>query len=74
MKDCLIYQTDEGVQTLHLCDQSLDIISVGVSTIKDGTPFWFIDQSQLPSDRTVESCWELDLDKLGIPDGIGGAV
>ena len=35
------------------------------------TPYWIIEDSIIPTDRTFRSCWEID-ESLGEPDGFGG--
>lgn len=35
------------------------------------TPYWIVDASQIPPDRTFRDAWEVD-ESLGDPDGFGG--
>ena len=36
------------------------------------TPYWIVDPSAIPSDRTFRGAWELDESQLGEPNGYGG--
>jgi hypothetical protein len=36
-------------------------------------PYWQINESFIPEDRSFRDAWELDVDYLGEPDGVGGA-
>lgn len=49
----------------------LTLLETGQRDVPEGVPFWIIDSSQLPMDEPTES-WELDVEALGDPDGIGG--
>lgn len=35
------------------------------------TPYWIVDASTIPTDRTFRSAWEID-ESFGKPDGFGG--
>ena len=35
------------------------------------TPYWIVDASSIPTDRTFRSAWEID-ESLGSPNGFGG--
>lgn len=35
------------------------------------TPYWIVDASVIPTDRTFRDAWEID-DAFGVPDGFGG--
>lgn len=37
------------------------------------TPYWIVDPSIIPADRTFRDAWELDESQLGEPNGYGGA-
>ena len=37
------------------------------------TPYWIVDVSVIPSDRTLRNAWEVDEAALGQPYGFGGA-
>ena len=36
------------------------------------TPYWIVDPSFIPTDRTFRDAWELDETQLGEPNGYGG--
>lgn len=42
-------------------------------TIIEPTPFWVVDASAIPADRTFRDAWELDVASMGEPSGFGGA-
>lgn len=36
------------------------------------TPYWIVDTSEIPTDRTFRDAWEIDETALGEPHGFGG--
>lgn len=47
------------------------VIQVAEKDVPDGLPYWIVDDSIIPEDRTFRSAWEID-ESLGNPDGFGG--
>jgi hypothetical protein len=49
-------------------------ISMPIIAEKDvphNLPYWIVEDSEIPEDRTFRDCWEID-ESLGEPDGFGG--
>lgn len=49
----------------------LSIEEIAEHGVPTGTPFWIIDSSALPSDRSFRAAWELDVESMGTPSGVG---
>lgn len=49
----------------------LTLLETGQRDVPAGVPFWIVAPSKLPMDEPTEA-WELDIDALGEPSGIGG--
>ena len=69
----IIYKTDEGgVAVIIPTPEALERHGIQAIAIKDvptGTPYWIVDVSEIPSDRTDRDAWELvDMPE---PDGYG---
>ena len=39
--------------------------------VPTGLPYWIVEDSVIPTDRTYRSAWEID-ENFGKPDGFGG--
>lgn len=52
-------------------DSGLTLLETGQRDAPLGLPFWIVDLAELPMDEPTEA-WELDIDALGEPSGIGG--
>lgn len=75
MSKIIITENDAGeLSLIYPSDQFLSILKIEEIAKKDvpnGDPFWIIDSSEIPEDRTFFSAWELDKEKLGEPHGHG---
>lgn len=49
----------------------LTLLETGQRDVPSGVLFWIVDPAELPMDEPTEA-WELDIDALGEPDGVGG--
>lgn len=68
----IIFEMDSGVCTLTQgVDNGLTLLETGQRDVSTGIPFWIVDPAELPMDEPTEA-WELDIDALGEPDGVGG--
>jgi len=69
----IIYQTDEGgVAVVVPTPEALSLYSLEAIALKDvpaGKPFKIVDASDIPSDRTFRSAWEVD--PADLTDGVG---
>jgi hypothetical protein len=73
MNQRIIYQTDEGgVAVIIPAQEALEQYGIQAIALKDvpaGKPFKIVDVSDIPSDRTFRSAWEVDAAVL--TDGVG---
>jgi hypothetical protein len=73
MTQRIIYQTDEGgVAVIIPAPEALgqyDIQAIALKDVPAGKPFKIVDVSDIPSDRTFRSAWEVDAAVL--TDGVG---
>ena len=73
MHNCIIYQqTDQSVAILIPAECGLTLEQIGQKDVPSGAPFWIVDASTIPADRTFRDAWELDEAAMGVPDGYGG--
>lgn len=49
----------------------LTIEEIGEQAVPAGVPFWIIDSSAFPADRSFRAAWELDVESMGAPSGYG---
>lgn len=71
----IIYQLpDQPITILIPCECGLTLEQIGQKDVPAGVPFWIVEASTIPTDRTFRDAWELDLDNIGEPDGFGGGV
>lgn len=73
MNPRIIYQTDEGgVAVIVPTPEALSLYGLEAIALKDvpaGKPFKIVDASDIPSDRTFRSAWEVD--PADLTDGVG---
>ena len=65
---------DNSVGIIIPSDEALAIFGLEKILEKDvpaGLPYWIVDASMIPKDRTFRSAWEID-ESFGEPDGFGG--
>jgi hypothetical protein len=60
---CIVTPTPEALGK-HL------IASIALKDVPEGLPFWIVDDSEIPTDRTFRNAWEVPAD-WGEPDGYG---
>lgn len=68
----IIYQTETGIAIIHPTAEALEMMSVEEIAKKDvptGTPFWIVEDNEIPTDRTFRNAWQFETDKE--PDGVG---
>ena len=72
----IIYKNqDGGVAVFTPTQEALDQLTLDEivqRVVPNSIPYWFIDPSAIPSDRTFRDAWELDESQLGEPNGYGG--
>jgi hypothetical protein len=59
---CVVYPSGES---------TLDYITK--HAIPKDCSYWIVQDTDIPKDRSFRDAWELDLDSLGEPDGVGEA-
>lgn len=71
----IIYKNqDNTVAVLIPAQEVLDIVGLKAIAEKDvpqDLPYWFANESDIPSDRSMRDAWEID-GSLREPDGFGG--
>lgn len=67
----IVYQTDDGIAIIvpaPECLQERTIEEIAAKDVPAGKPYKIIDVSDVPTDRTFRSAWEIQIDN---PDGYG---
>ena len=71
----IIYKNqDNSIAVLVPTDEVLKfatVIQVAEKDVPHNLPYWIVEDSVIPTDRTFRSAWEID-ETLGEPDGFGG--
>lgn len=47
------------------------LLDVAEKDVPYNLPYWIVEDSIIPTDRTFRNCWEID-ESFGEPDGFGG--
>ena len=71
----LYRDNDDSISIIMPTQQVLSIATLKNIALKDtpeGLPFWIVDDSEIPEDRTFRDAWEIPED-WGEPDGHGSA-
>ena len=70
----IVYQLPEQpVAIVTPCECGLALEQIGQKDVPPGVPFWIVEASTIPTDRTFRDAWELDVASMGEPSGFGGA-
>lgn len=73
MDSRIVYQpAGQPVAVLVPCECSLTLEQIGSKDVPSGVPFWIVDVSTIPTDRTFRNAWVLDVESMGEPSGFGG--
>lgn len=69
----IIYENSEGGVSIFVPapEAPLSLTELGRKVVPLGTPFWIVETSSIPTDRTFRNAWELDSNTLGKPSGTG---
>ena len=65
---------DNSIGIITPADEALSFATIEQIAEKDvphNLPYWIVEDSAIPTDRTFRSAWEID-ENLGKPDGFGG--
>ena len=73
----IIYKNkDNSVAILIPAQEILDAVGLKAIAEKDvpsNLPYWIVPTSDIPTDRTFRSAWEID-EAMGEPNGFGGEL
>ena len=73
MAQKIIFQNADntiGILTPTAEGVALGMINLGKKDTPTGLPFWIVEDTEIPTDRTYRNSWELDGTE-GTPDGFG---
>ena len=65
---------DKSIGIITPTDEALSFATIEQIAEKDcpyNLPYWIVEDSVIPTDRTFRSAWEID-ENFGKPDGFGG--
>ena len=65
---------DNSIGIITPTDEALSFATIEQIAEKDclyNLPYWIVEDSIIPTDRTFRSAWEID-ENFGKPDGFGG--
>ena len=72
----IIYKNqDGGVAVFTPTQEALELLTleqIAQRVVPNSVPYWIVDPSAIPSDRTFRDAWELDENEIGEPNGYGG--
>ena len=74
MQKIIFKNEDNSIAIITPTDEALSFATIEQIAEKDvpyDLPYWIVDTSNIPTDRTFRSAWEID-ESLGSPDGFGG--
>ena len=74
MKRIIYKNPDNSIAIITPSDEALTFATIEQIAEKDvphNLPYWIVDASDIPTDRTYRSAWEVD-DAMGEPHGFGG--
>lgn len=73
----IVYKTpDNKVEIIIPAVEFLSLYGIAAIAKKDvpeGLPFWIVDATQIPTDRTLRDAWEIGDIASGEADGYGSA-
>lgn len=70
MNQRIIYPNDDGgVSVIIPADCGLTIEEIAAKDVPTGKPYKIVDVSEIPTDRTFRSAWEVD--PATLTDGVG---
>lgn len=74
MMQVIVYQLEVGRVAILTPAPGigLTVLEVGQKDVPAGLPFWIVDADTIPEDREFRDAWELDVESMGAPSGIGG--
>lgn len=76
MKVVIFQNEDKSIGILTPTDEALSFATIEQIAEKDvphNLPYWIVEASIIPTDRTFRDAWEID-PSMGKPDGFGGEL
>lgn len=72
MEKIIFENFDKTIGIIHPSKEgyALGMLMLGRKDTPKGLPFWIVDESEIPIDRTNRDAWQLD-GTQGVPDGYG---
>lgn len=74
MKRIIFKNEDNSIGIITPTMEALSFATIEQVAEKDvphNLPYWIVDESAIPIDRTFRDAWEID-ESIGNPDGFGG--
>lgn len=74
MQKIIFENKDKTIGVITPSEEALSFATIKQIAKKDvpaNLPYWIVNESIIPSDRTFRSAWEIN-DSMGKPDGVGG--
>lgn len=74
MKKIVFKNQDNSIGIITPTDEALSFATIDQIAEKDvpmSLPYWIVEDSLIPTDRTFRNAWEIDK-SFGEPDGFGG--
>ena len=74
MKRIIFKNEDNSIGIITPSGEALSFATIEQIAEKDcpyNLPYWIVEDSVIPTDRTFRSAWEID-ENFGEPDGFGG--
>ena len=74
MNRIIFKNEDNSIGIIAPSDEALSFATIEQIAEKDcpyNLPYWIVEDSVIPEDRTFRSAWEID-ESLGSPSGFGG--
>ena len=74
MKIIIFKNEDNSIGIITPTDEALSFATIEAIAEKDvphNLPYWIVEDSVIPENRTFRSAWEIDK-AMGEPDGFGG--
>jgi hypothetical protein len=68
-----VFKNDQGGISVVVPSPGLDLsmLEVAQRVVPAGQPFWIINVTDQPNDRTFRNAWEIDEAEMGNPSGYG---
>jgi hypothetical protein len=67
---------DNSIGIITPTEEALSFATIEQVAEKDvpkDLPYWIVEDSEIPEDRTFRNCWEID-ESFGEPSGFGGLI